>query len=314
MKKLSALFLSLILILAVFSSCGNTAEEITDDGRLTVVTTIFPVYDWTRNITADRCNVIYLDKNGTDMHSFEPTASVIATIAEADVFIHIGGVSDEWVAPAVESAGNKNLVTLSVMSDIELLEEETVDGMQTHEHETDTSEADEHIWLSLRKAISAVNSICSTLCTADSENAQFYKANADAYTKKLSELDNKFESLMSTAERNTILVADRFPFRYLTEDYGIEYFAAFPGCSAESEASFETITFLIDKTKELALPCILVIENSDTKLADAISGETGAKVLTLNSCQSVKQENINDGLTYLSAMENNLSTLTEALG
>ena len=315
MKKLISLFLSFIIIFS-FAACADNVTDIPeDDGKLTVVTTVFPVYDWTRNVTGDICNVIYLDKSGADMHSFEPTASDIVLLAEADVFIHIGGVSDKWVDSAVESAKNDSLEVLSLMTVTGVLEEETVEGMQTHDHgEKDTDEYDEHIWLSLKKAQTAVNAICYTLCKADSENAETYRSNAAAYTDKLSELDGRYTSLMSSAKRNTILVADRFPFRYLTEDYGIEYFAAFPGCSAESEASFETMTFLIEKTKELSLPCILVIEKSDGKLADTISRETGVKVLTLGSCQSVTQADADKGLTYLSVMENNLKTLTEALG
>lgn len=315
MKKLISLFLSFIIIFS-FAACADNVTDIPeDDGKLTVVTTVFPVYDWTRNVTGDMCNVIYLDKSGADMHSFEPTASDIVLLAEADVFIHIGGVSDKWVESAVESAKNDSLKVLSLMTVTGVLEEETVEGMQIHDHsEMNTEEYDEHIWLSLKKAQTAVNAICETLCKADSENAETYRSNAAAYTDKLSELDGRYTSLMSSAKRNTILVADRFPFRYLTEDYGIEYFAAFPGCSAESEASFETMTFLIEKTKELSLPCILVIEKSDGKLADTISRETGVKVLTLGSCQSVTQADADKGLTYLSVMENNLTTLTEALG
>lgn len=316
MKKSFSLFLIFILIITVCTSCSVTKKPgMTDDGRLTVITTVFPVCDWTRNITGDKCNVIYLDESGTDMHSFEPTASDIAAIAQADVFIHIGGVSDEWVSGAVEAANNPDIVTLSLISVTDVLEEETTPGMQTHEHdhETDITEYDEHIWLSLKNAQTAVSAICDTLCTADEANSQTYKANAASYNEKLSELDKKFEAAVASAKRNTILVADRFPFRYMTEDYGIGYYAAFPGCSAESEASFETMTFLIEKTKELSLPCILVIENSDGKLAETIKNETGTKVLTLNSCQSVKQEDIDNGLTYISAMESNLSTVTEAL-
>lgn len=315
MKKLISLFLSFIIIFS-FAACADNVTDIPeDDGRPVVVTTVFPVYDWTHNIAGDCCNVIYLDKSGADMHSFEPTASDIALLAKADVFIHIGGVSDKWVESAVGSAKNSSLSVLSLMTVTGVLEEETVEGMQIHDHEDkNTDEYDEHIWLSLRKAQTSVGAICEALCTADSLNADTYRANADAYNLKLGELDGKYEALMKSAVRNTILVADRFPFRYLTEDYGIEYFAAFPGCSAESEASFETMTFLIEKTKELSLPCILIIENSDGKLADTISRETGAKVLTLGSCQSVTQAQAENGLTYLSVMENNLTTLTEALG
>ncbi|MBR5233891.1 MAG: zinc ABC transporter substrate-binding protein [Clostridia bacterium] len=314
MKKLVLLLLSFILIFS-FTACTDYTPDIPEnDGKPVVVTTVFSVYDWTRNITGDKCNVIYLDRSGADMHSFEPVASDIALISKADVFIHIGGVSDKWVASAIESANNDSLKVLSLMTVTGVLEEETVEGMQTHDHEDkNTDEFDEHIWLSLRKAQTSVDAICKVLCESDSVNAETYKANADAYNSKLNALDGKFVSLMSGATRNTILVADRFPFRYLTEDYGIEYFAAFPGCSAESEASFETMTFLIEKTKELSLPCILIIENSDGKLADTITRETGAKVLTLGSCQSVTQAEAENGLTYLSVMENNLTTLMEAL-
>ncbi len=314
MKKIVLLFLSLILIFSFTSCSGNVTDIPEDDGRPVVVTTVFPVYDWTRNVAGDCCNVIYLDKSGADMHSFEPTASDIALLAKADVFIHIGGVSDKWVESAIDSAKNSSLSVLSLMTVTGVLEEETVEGMQIHEHEDkNTDEYDEHIWLSLRKAQTSVDAICEALCEADGVNAGTYRANADAYNLKLGELDGKYEALMKSAVRNTILVADRFPFRYLTEDYGIEYFAAFPGCSAESEASFETMTFLIEKTKELSLPCILIIENSDGKLADTISRETGTKVLTLGSCQSVTQAQADGGLTYLSVMEGNLKTLTEAL-
>lgn len=314
MKKLISLFLSFIIIFS-FAACADNVTDIPeDDGKLTVVTTVFPVYDWTRNVTGDMCNVIYLDKSGADMHSFEPTASDIALLSKADVFIHIGGVSDKWVDSAIESAKNDSLAVLSLMTVTGVLEEETVEGMQIHDHEDkNTDEYDEHIWLSLKKAQTSVDAICEALCKADSINAETYKTNASAYNNKLCELDGRFETLTASAKRNTILVADRFPFRYLTEDYGIEYFAAFPGCSAESEASFDTMTFLIEKTKELSLPCILIIENSDGKLADTISRETGAKVLTLGSCQSVTQAQAENGLTYLSVMENNLTTLTEAL-
>lgn len=316
MKKTFIFFLSILTLLSLFSSCSDTSvQNIPDDGKLTVLTTVFPVYDWTRNVAGDRCSVIYLDKSGTDMHSFEPTANDIIALANADIFIHIGGVSDEWVDSALESAKNSSLVTLSLISVTGVLEEETVPGMQTHEHkhETDVTEYDEHIWLSLKKAQKSVDAISDALCKADKENEEFYKANAKAYNEKLSKLDEEFEFTVESAKRNTILVADRFPFRYMAEDYGIEYFAAFPGCSAESEASFETITFLIEKTKELSLPCILVIENSDSKLAETIKSETNTEILTLNSCQSVRQDDIDKGFTYLSAMEANLSTLTEAL-
>lgn len=300
--------------MTVFSSCSKTETDI-DNGKITVVTTIFPVYDWTKNVTGENCNVIYLDESGTDMHSFEPTTKDILTLSESDVFIHIGGVSDEWVESAIKAANNPELITLSLIDVTGVLEEEIIDGMDhNHDHDHDIKKYDEHIWLSLKKAQKAVSAIAETLAKTDSAKAEQYKANAENYNAKLNELDEKYSDCVNTAKRKTLLFADRFPFRYLTEDYGIEYFAAFPGCSAESEASFDTMTFLIEKTKELSLPCILTIENSNSKIADTISNETGTKILSLNSCQSVTKDDIDGGITYLSAMENNLQIITEALG
>jgi len=313
LKKFFIFILSLVLIVTAFSSCKQT-ETTSDNGKITVVTTIFPVYDWTRNIAGENCNVIYLDESGTDMHSFEPTAKDILTLAGADVFIHIGGVSDEWVDGAIESAKNPELITLSLINVTGVLEEEITPGMEHDDHDHDVTKYDEHIWLSLKKAQLAVSAIADTLAKADNANKEQYKANAESYNAKLSTLDGKFSDCVNNAKRRTLLFADRFPFRYFTEDYGIEYFAAFPGCSAESEASFDTMTFLIGKTKELSLPCILTIENSDSKIAGTISNETGAKIFSLNSCQSVTMNDITDGITYLSAMENNLQIITEALG
>ncbi len=314
MKKILIFIMTVVLVATVFTACtpsDNTAE--TENGKTTVVTTVFPVYDWTKNVAGDRCNVIYLDESGTDMHSYEPTASDILTLSQADVFIYVGGISDEWVENAVASASNASLITLPLMSVTGVLEEETVPGMQTHDHGHDTTEYDEHIWLSLKKAQTAVNAIGTALSEADKENADFYRANADTYIGKLKDLDNRYEKSVSSAKRKTLLFADRFPFRYLTEDYGITYFAAFPGCSAETEASFETLAKLIDKTRELSLPCIITIENSTVDIADVINIQTGAKIVSLNSCQSVTAEDIEDGLTYLAAMEENLLTISEAL-
>lgn len=311
MKKFLAIILTVLLTVLTFAGCDAGGSIPSDDGRLTVVTTVFPVYDWTRSITGDLCNVIYLDKNGTDMHSFEPTANDILALAGADVFIHIGGTSDKWVEAALASADNDTLRVFTLTEATGVLEEEAVEGMQTHHEEE--AEADEHIWLSLRRAQTAVDAICNALSEADSSNAAAYRSNADGYIKQLADLDKDFENCVAGSKRKVLLFADRFPFRYLTEDYGIEYYAAFPGCSAETEASFSTLASLIDKTKTLSLPCIIVIENSSAGIAEAISDKTGAKILTMHSCQSVTAKHIENGLTYLSVMKDNLQVISEAL-
>lgn len=318
MKKFIICILSVCLIAVSLAACSdNTADTNADSAEVSVVTTIFPIYDWVKNITGNTQGLEYLDKSGIDMHSFEPTASDILTIAQADVLICIGGVSDEWVDAAVSSSQNENIRVIKLIEITGGLTEETVDGMQDdedeHHNETDASEYDEHIWLSLKNAQKAVSAIAQTLSEINPENSELYLNNAKNYNLKLAELDKKYADAVTSAEKSTLLFADRFPFRYLTEDYGIEYYAAFPGCSAESEASFETVTFLIEKTKELSLEYIIILESSDGKLADTVANETGADILTLNSCQAVTSEDVESGKTYLSVMEENLAILTEAL-
>ncbi len=324
MKKFFIYILSVTLVLCCFSSCTGNSDKtellsdsaVSDDG-LFIVTTIFPIYDWVRNITGSSSNLVYLDESGIDLHSFEPTANDIITLSKADIFICIGGASDEWADAAVSSSQNEDLVVIRLIDITDGLTEETVEGMQEEtdelDHGQDTSELDEHIWLSLKNAQTAVSAIANNLCELDSTNKEAYLKNAENYNEKLSELDKKYAQAVTNSANNTLVFADRFPFRYLTEDYGIEYYAAFPGCSAESEASFETITFLIEKTNELGLNYIIVLENSDGKLASTVSDETGAEILTLNSCQSVTSDDVENGRTYLSAMEENLAILTEAL-
>ena len=308
--------LSLCLVFISFTSCtGTTSQNDNTDNSLSIVTTIFPVYDWAKNIAGDNWDVTYLDGSGTDMHSFEPTAKDIITIADADIFICIGGKSDSWVEAAVNSSENDKIVVLKLIGITGGLKEEFVDGMQheEHSHDADVSEFDEHIWLSLKNAQTCVSAIAEKLGGIDPSNKDLYLSNAENYNTELAELDKKYADTVETAKQHTLIFADRFPFRYLTEDYGIEYYAAFPGCSAESEASFETITFLIEKTKELGIEHLIILENSDGKLADTVAHETDVKILTLNSCQSVTSTEIENGKTYLSVMEENLSVLTEAL-
>lgn len=315
LKKVISVVLILCFAAVMLSSCDKNSADSenesvsTDSGELKIVTTIFPIYDWVKNITGGG-NVVYLDGNGIDLHSFEPTANDIVKLSDADMFIYIGGESDKWVDAAVKSADNSKLVTLSLIELTGSLEEETVEGMEADEED---AAADEHVWLSLKKAEKAVRGIADALCKADAKNADTYNANAEAYINKLLELDKKYEETVSSSKNKTLLFADRFPFRYLTEDYGIGYYAAFPGCSAESEASFETMSFLINKTKELKLPCIIKIDGSDGKIADTVSEATDAKILTMNSCQSVTDKDIDGGITYISVMEENLNIIKEAL-
>ena len=299
--------------------CGSEKTvENTDNKKLQIVTTIFPEYDWVKEILGDQAEnaeLTLLLGNGTDMHSFQPTMEDILKVATCDVFIYVGGESDSWVADALESSGNpdrKVINLMEVMGD-QVKEEEVVEGMQADE---DESEYDEHVWLSLRNASLFCDTIADVLAEADPEHAKLYQQNADDYEEKLAALDQEYQTTVGQSKSKTLLFADRFPFRYMTDDYDLTYYAAFTGCSAETDASFETITFLAGKLDELKLPAVLTIENSDQKVAKAVISNTDTKdqkILTLNSMQSVTTQEVKEGTTYLSIMEGNLQILKEAL-
>lgn len=323
MKKI----IPVIIVLCIFISmslCGCTDnEKLINSDKMSIVATIFPIYDWTREIigtASDNTELTLLMNNGTDMHSFQPTAADIMKISTCDVLIYVGGESDKWIDEALKNSVNKNTVVinlLDVLSD-RVKNEETVDGMQTENGtEHDEEEKDEHIWLSLKNAEIACNEIAKRLADVDSDNAQSYSENASNYIKLLSELDAEYSKAVDKARNKTLLFTDRFPFRYLTDDYGIEYYAAFPGCSAETEASFETITFLADKINELKLNYVVVLEKSDRRVADTVISNTASKtqkILTLNSLQSITDEEEQQGKTYLSVMRDNLKVIEQALG
>jgi len=319
-KLLPVTAVILALLLSLTAGCGRAVQ--TDVSGLRIVATIFPAYDWTREILGDRAgdaSLTLLLGSGVDMHSFQPTADDVVRISTCDVFIYVGGESDRWVDDALAEAVNPNMVVVNLM---EILgdaarEEELVEGMQADEDEADgEAEYDEHVWLSLKNAMRFCGCIAERLGEADPENRADYAANADAYIRRLEDLDRAYEAAVSAAPVHTLLFGDRFPFRYLTEDYGLQYYAAFAGCSAETEASFETVIFLSGKVDELALPAVLTIETGDGKIARTIvdnTREKSAQVLCLDSLQSTTAQEIEAGATYLGAMEENLEILRRAL-
>lgn len=318
MKKLLSIILAVISASLFLCSCN---KNLTKTDGLSIVCAAFPQYDFVKNIIGSEDGLTLLLDDGADLHSYEPSAQDIIKIASADIFIYGGGVSDEWVDGVLQSANNPDLKIVATMDLVDTLKEEYVAGMQQENHEHEHLEAhtgnhgeeDEHIWLSLRNAVKITESLCETICEVYPENAETYRANASIYSKKLISLDNKYNSVIESASRKVILFADRFPFRYLTEDYGLTYFAAFAGCSSESEASFETMAFLIEKSKELSLPVILTIDGSDGSLAETVCEATGAKTAVLDSCQSVSSADIANGTSYIGIMENNLEVIREAL-
>lgn len=323
MKRVLSIIVTALLIMGCISGCSPSAaaaasSKSPDTKKLKIVATIFPEYDWVKNVLGDKSEnaelTLLLDK-GTDLHSFQPTAADILKISSCDLFIYVGGESDKWVDGALKEAVNKNMVVINLMQALgdAVKEEELVEGMQGEEEE---KEYDEHVWLSLKNAATCVGKISEALQKLDSANADKYKTNAASYTDKLNSLDKDYAKAVEDGKQKALLFGDRFPFRYMTEDYKLKYYAAFIGCSAETEASFETISFLARKADELSLNSILTIEGSDKKIAETINSNTGRKnlkILTLDSLQSTTSDNVKNGASYLSAMEKNLEILKEAL-
>lgn len=315
MKKRVLLLLITVMFFNMLCGCGAKENHST---KYSIVTTIFPEYDWVMNLLGDQADdveiTILLD-NGVDLHSYQPTASDLIKISTCDLFVYVGGESDNWVEDALADCSNPNRIAINLMEMLSdrLKEETVVEGMQG---EIEEDENDEHIWLSLNNAIVACDTICNALCTVDEKNADIYSLNNKTYCEELRALDKEYSKTVESASRNVILFGDRFPFRYLTEDYGLNYYAAFTGCSAESEASFETIAFLADKVDQLDIPVVLTLEGSDRKLAETIISTTQGKkaqILSLDSLQSTTAVDISNGASYLAAMEKNLSVLKTAL-
>ncbi len=328
-RRISFLMLC-VMLLVVFTGCGKTevADNQKGDKKYSVVCTIFPEYDWVCQIlgdSRDKFDITLLLDNGVDLHSYQPTAEDIAKISACDLFVYVGGESDKWVEDALKEASNPDMQVINLIETLGagVKEEELVEGMEdeAEEHgdgaeDEEEAEYDEHVWLSLKNACILVEEIAEKLGQTDIENADLYKANCTAYKEKLVALDEEYKSTIDLAKYKTILFGDRFPFRYLVDDYGLDYYAAFAGCSAETEASFDTIIFLAGKVDELGLKSIMIIDGSDDKLAKTIVDNTSGKnqqILALDSMQSTTMKDINDGKNYILAMESNLEVLKQAL-
>lgn len=310
-------FITITLII-LFSISGCSAENIPEKSssdKLKVVTTIFPPYDFVREIGKDKVAVSMLLPPGGEVHSFEPTPKNIIEIQDCDIFIYVGGESDEWVKGVLDSLDTSNIKIISLMDLVNVVEEELVEGMQEEDGELEEDEPayDEHVWTSPKNAKAIVTAISSQLQASDEKNKDFYSENTENYLKELDNLDHAVTEIVNNAERKTIVFADRFPFRYLADHYGLEYFAAFPGCSSETEASAGTIAFLIDKIKEEEIPVIFHIEFSNEQIADIISEAAGAKKLLLHSAHNVTKNDFENNVSYMSLMKKNLTALKEAL-
>ncbi len=343
MKKITKLLLILTVLSTIFFGCSknnniSANETATNNSNKTIkiVTTIFPIYDYIKNITGDKLEnfeLTYLLDNGVDLHNFQPTVADIAKIQNADMFVYVGGESDHWVENVFNNVVNKNIVKiniLDIMGDKKKLEE-IKEGMQhdeehgeehaededhhdeEHDHE---EEYDEHVWLSVKNAKIICENLTKNISELDSANSDIYKNNYETYISKLDELDKKFEEVSKNGQTKILLFGDRFPFRYLVDDYGLDYYAAFSGCSAESEASFETVIYLSKRIDEFGLRHVIKIEGSDEKIAKTIIENTKDKnqdILVMDSMQATSVNDVKNGANYIDIMSKNLGVLEKAL-
>lgn len=303
--------LLLLLSILILTSCGSNIET-KEDTKLKVVTTIFPAYDFVRNIGEDKLNNKLLIKPGSETHSYEPSPKDIIDIEKSDLFIYVGGESDAWVEKILSSMDKDQKNIIRLIDGIDLVKEEIVEGM-TVSHEEDDDEYDEHVWTSIRNSEKIVENIYEKLAELDKENKEFYKENKDKYINELDMLDKELEKVVKNAKNDTVLFADRFPFRYLFEDYNLKYYAAFPGCAEQTEPNPSTIKYLIDKVKSEDIDSIFYIEFSSENLANMIIEDTNAKKYLLHSAHNVSKEDFDNNIGYIDIMKENIKNLEEAL-
>ena len=307
--------LTLLISAALLSFAGSgSMEEAAGEARLQIVCASFPCYDFARAVAGDAAELTLLIKPGAEVHSFEPTPLDVRTIAECDLFICIGGESDAWADDILSAFGGAAPPALRLIDCVEAIEEEEVEGMTVHaKMEPDEIAYDEHIWTSPVNAIGMVDAVRIALSRVRPELTEVFSANADGYIAQISEIDTQLRELVATAARRELIFGDRFPFLYLAREYGLEYWAAFPSCAAESEPSAKTLAFLIEKVREDGVPAVYQIELSGGRTARTIAEETGAQVLTLQSAQSVSEADFSAGATYVSLMRENIEALRKGL-
>ena len=321
MKKFLSFALLLLIIFITafsFSSCSSDKENVKkDSSKISVVTTIFPYYDFTRSIAGDKADIKLLLSPGSEPHSYDPSPSDIVAIENCDIFIYNGGESDKWVESVLDSIENKNMKVMRMMDYVDLLYEQNFDHYEhNHEHEEHDEhgeEYDEHIWTSIRNAEKLTDAIYDKLSACDFANKEIYAKNTDIYLSKLQTLDSEISEIVSNAKRKTVVFGDRFPFLYFVTDYSLEYECAFPGCSSETEPSISTVTHMIDFTRNNQVPVVFYLEFSNGKVAKLISEDTGAKTMRFSSCHNVTKDEFADGASYISLMEQNAKALKEAL-
>jgi zinc transport system substrate-binding protein len=316
MKKFLAVLTALIVMSLSFAGAALAADSTAE--KLSVVATNFPAFDLARQVAGGSADVTMLLPPGAESHSYEPTPRDILAIQNADLFIYVGGENDTWV-DGILSSFDHEVPVLRLIDCVNAVEEVTVEGMQPEEEEEEEAsdegeiEYDEHVWTSPKNAVAIEQAVAKELSTLDPANAATYQANSDAYTEKLTALDSAYADFFAGVANKTLIVGDRFPLRYFADEFGLTYYAAFPGCSNETEPSAATIAFLIDKVKSTGVTTVFYIEFSNHLVADSIAEQTGAKTALIHSCHNVSQADLDEGATYLSLMTKNLETLKGAM-
>ena len=310
-KRLTALIILSALCL-MLCGCGGGPYESGGEG-LSIIATGFPSFDFAREIGGDRVKVTMLVPPGAETHSFEPTPQDIIRIENCDLIICAGGHSEAWLDTLLAGQSG-DIPKITMLSCVDGLEKEIKEGMQNVHHHHHHHEFDEHVWTSPVNAKLICRRICGELCELDGENSAYYRKNYEAYAAKLDELDAMFRETVENGRSDTLIFADRFPVRYFVEEYGLDYYAAFPGCADDVEPSAKTVAFLIDMVKENNVPAVLHIEFSNEKMADIICEDTGCKKLQFHACHTVTREQLDEGISYIDLMRANVETVKEALG
>lgn len=318
LKRLLSLLLTGAMLLGVLSGCSAPAKQ--EEG-LSVVVTIFPQYDFARQVMGGSGGLTMLLRPGQEVHSYEPTPQDIIAIQNCDLFIYVGGESDAWIEDVLEGMDTSDMVILSLMDVVDPLEEDTenvLENPEEHDHEEEGThlheeEYDEHVWTSPKNAMLITQAICDALCEIDPDNAEQYQANTADYLTQLEELDRAFREVIGSAQRDTLFFGDRFPLLYFVREYGLNYYAAFPGCASETEPSAATVARLIDLVREEEAPVVYQIELSNGNIARSIADSSGARVETFYTCHNITRDDFNAGETYLSLMRRNVDSLKEAL-
>lgn len=308
MKKLLIIFISIFAL--INTGCSNKKSD-----KITIISTSYPGYDFARAITKnnDNIEVKMLLKPGSETHDFEPTPQDIINIKNSDLFIYVGGDSDEWIDDILKDIDTKKTKIVKLMDLVDLVYEEEVEGMESHDEEEEEEEYDEHVWTSPNNAIQILEKLKDSIIKIDSDKKELYEENTKKYIDEIKNIDEEITNIVKNAKRNEVIFGDRFPIRYFTDQYNLKYYAAFPGCSDATEASSKTISFLIDKVNTDNIPVVFKIELSSGKIAKAIADETGAKVLEYNTAHNIKQSDFESGITYVDIMKKNIEVLKEAL-